>query len=282
MNYRNFFTSFLWKLGLFDLACNTFMKHAKCVLMFHGIANQDYPELHKEAQPSLTISALDKILYWVEKRFDYLTPEEFLTTKKPGVLLTFDDGLASNYDNGLQVLRKHNAPAIYFVTTQHIIDPLNWLPACQKAARMQWENLQAVPDEIAQDFYNGMTENQVKNCALDPLITIGCHSISHPFLTECTPACLNEEILGSKQYLEKLTRKPVEFFAYPTGDYNHAVGAKVIQAGYKAAFAVKRLGKTSLQYEIPRIGLYQSDDAYLSMKLSGLYMRPIRPQALIK
>jgi peptidoglycan/xylan/chitin deacetylase (PgdA/CDA1 family) len=87
---------------------------------------------------------------------------------------------------------------------------------------------------------------------------------------------LIDEVAGSKNILETITRKRVEWFAYPTGNYDRRVAQAVQDAGYRAAFAVDALGIAPAQYEIPRLGLYASDPAYLSLKLSGLYQPYIR------
>lgn len=275
MKYQNFITDVLWKIRFFEWVYKTIGKKGKFVVVFHGIASQYYEEVAKEIQPTLTKTALDEILSWLESRFDFLTPNEFLTADKSGVLLTFDDGLASTFNNGVSILEKHSAPAIIFITTQHVTEPLNWLSAYRLRAEQQWGDLKKVPSNIAGDFFNGMTIEQVSQAAHHPLITVGSHTISHPLLTNCSPKEMNDEILGSKQYLENITGEPVKYFAYPAGDYNRKVAECVINAGYEAAFAVDRHRMTSLSFEIPRIGLYQSDEAYLSMKMCGLYRKPI-------
>jgi peptidoglycan/xylan/chitin deacetylase (PgdA/CDA1 family) len=201
---------------------------------------------------------------------------EFLNTDKPGVLLTFDDGLANNHVNALPVLQEFNAPAIFFVSTQHVTDPQNWLPATRLLARKGWGMEEAVPEEIARDFYNGMSQEQLAECATHPLITIGSHTISHPFLTRCELQELEEELVGSKQVLEKITGRKIDFLAYPTGDYDARVAQAARSAGYRAAFAVDALNVASPLFEIPRVGIYASDASYLSLKLSGLHRRPLR------
>ena len=52
----------------------------------------------------------------------------------------------------------------------------------------------------------------------NPLVTIGSHSKTHPLLSQCSNEDLNVEIVRSKKYLESLIKRPVRFFAYPSGD----------------------------------------------------------------
>ncbi len=48
-------------------------------------------------------------------------------------------------------------------------------------------------------------------------VDIGAHTVTHPILTTLDIAHSKDEILGSKQYLEKITGKVVKHFAYPNG-----------------------------------------------------------------
>ena len=243
-------------------------------LMFHGVASRRYSDIPHNIQPSLCADDLRAVLAWLADRFEFLTPHEFLDTKAPGVLLTFDDGQASNYNVALPMLEAYNAPVVFFVTTQHIIDPGDWLPASRKLALAYWASEADVPAAIAEDLFNGMTVDQLKVCAAHPLVTIGAHSRSHPFLTQCSPSVLNNELVETREWLQTQTGQPVDLFAYPTGDYNRQVAEAVRQAGYCAAFVEQPVGIGMPYYEIPRIGIYESTFAYLDVKLSGLYQQP--------
>jgi peptidoglycan/xylan/chitin deacetylase (PgdA/CDA1 family) len=191
------------------------------------------------------------------------------------VLLTFDDGLANNYNNVLPVLQTLNAPAIFFVSTQHVHSHKNWLPASRAAARRHWGREENVPQELAADFYDGMSRDQLAECARNPLVTIGSHTVSHPLLTQCDRDRLEFELNESRHFLEGITGKTVSLFAYPTGDYNRAVAEAVKLCGYRAAFAenIRHVGMPA--FEIQRIGIYAAGPAYLSLKLSGVHRRAI-------
>jgi peptidoglycan/xylan/chitin deacetylase (PgdA/CDA1 family) len=122
-----------------------------------------------------------------------------------------------------------------------------------------------------------MSREQVKACADHPLITIGGHTTSHPYLTTCKGKQLEWELSGSKQTLEEITGQRIDLFAYPTGDYNAEVLSGVKKTGYRAAFVEfsHRIGDPL--FEIPRVGVYDPDPAYLSVKLSGLHTPALDP-----
>jgi hypothetical protein len=69
--------------------------------------------------------------------------------------------------------------------------------------------------------------------------------MTHPQLTrrgsktpEAYDAWLTNETAGAKAVLEQHMGKPITCFAYPYGDYNKQVEAKVIAAGFEAIFTV--------------------------------------------
>jgi len=51
------------------------------------------------------------------------------------------------------------------------------------------------------------------------LCTIGAHTLTHPRLKELRKDIAFREIQKSKVILEKLLENPVEYFAYPYGDF---------------------------------------------------------------
>jgi peptidoglycan/xylan/chitin deacetylase (PgdA/CDA1 family) len=250
--------------------------------MFHGISSHKINFLPPDVQPRFSSAELDSTLHWLKAHFSFLSPREFFETRKPGILITFDDGFANNEANALPVLEYHQAPAVFFVTTQHIIDPHNWLPATRRMVRKHWRAESDVDEMIAVDFFNGMTVEQLRRCADHPLLTIGSHTLSHPFLTQCDSSSLTFELCESKKLLESLTQKSVDLFAYPTGDYNDSVMDAAKQVGYRAAFVMDSQKLGSPAYEIPRIGLYDADPIYLALKLSGLHRPPLSKSRILK
>jgi peptidoglycan/xylan/chitin deacetylase (PgdA/CDA1 family) len=267
-------TQLLSYTGIPSLSRRLWAQKGRFVLVFHGISSRRHAQIPLGVQPYLSKGDLETILIWVKKRFPFLTPEDFFSTNRPGVLLTFDDGLANNFTNARPVLEAFSAPAIFFIPVQHIGNPQDWLSFLRETARSHWQSEENVPDELATDFYNGMSTTQVQECARHPLITIGSHTLTHPFLTRCTPAALDQEVCESKRYLESITGCAIDLFAYPSGDYNSTVAKAVQRAGYRAAFVLDSLRVGMPSFEIPRIGLYEAGVAYLNLKLSGLHRPP--------
>ena len=265
----------LWTLGVTPALVRRVARTGRFVLVMHGVAPEFDPTLPASVQPHHTAQEMRRTLSWIKQYFAILTPNQFLNSDNPGVLLTFDDGFANNVDVLLPILEEFCAPAVFFVTLQHVLNPRDWLLATRRLVEQVWHRSEEVPETTARNFFDGMTVEQLQACARHPLITIACHSISHPFLSECSLSEQEREILGSKRLLEEITGKPIDTFAFPTGDYDENSIQLVEQAGYKAAFAVDRLKLGALRFEIPRVGLYASDPSYLGLKLSGLHRSPL-------
>lgn len=265
-----------WLSGLGWLARKINFSYARFVVLFHGVATRRYRQYPRAIQPMMTTEELRNTLLWLRRsRFDFLTPQELLSSDQPGLLLTFDDGFANNCTNVLPVLEEFGAPAVFFITTQHVKDSRNWL----WATRSKLENVEIdekkVPEEVARDLFDGMNAEQLVACSQNPLITIGSHAVSHPLLTKCTTVELAYELAESKRFLEEITGREVKLFAYPTGDYNRLVAEAVQSAGYTAGFAVDSHKVGLAQFEIPRIGIYNHRASYLGAKLSGIYRAPL-------
>lgn len=62
---------------------------------------------------------------------------------------------------------------------------------------------------------------------------IGCHSMTHAYLSDLDDAGLRREIIDSKIQLEQLTGNPVEHFSCPGGRYDRHTIAMVQNEGYR-------------------------------------------------
>ena len=69
-------------------------------------------------------------------------------------------------------------------------------------------------------------------------MTIGSHTISHPFLSRIDVSRSQIEIRDSKSTIEGKLGKTVNYFCYPSGDFSDKELEFVKQAGYRAAVTV--------------------------------------------
>lgn len=127
-----------------------------------------------------------------------------------------------------------------------------------------------LPDRIIQN-YLGLTETQIGNIGRSPLMDLGGHTHNHPYLDQISKEKQIDEMLQNKQLLERLSDKPVPFFAYTGGVYNPDSITAVIKAGFQAAFAINPRGLGGeIRYELPRTDIYSPSIIKLLLKVSGL------------
>jgi peptidoglycan/xylan/chitin deacetylase (PgdA/CDA1 family) len=128
------------------------------------------------------------------------------------ILLTFDDGSETIYENALPIMHRYKFTGVSYIVYNYI------------------------------GVSHYMNADQIR--ALDAAgWEIGSHSLSHRDLT-AYPSRQMDEIVESRRRLESLLGVPVLSFAYPFGAYDSDSLHYVHQAGYIAAMG---LGNESLQ-----------------------------------
>ncbi|PIR84906.1 hypothetical protein COU16_00090 [Candidatus Kaiserbacteria bacterium CG10_big_fil_rev_8_21_14_0_10_47_16] len=148
---------------------------------------------------------------------------------RKAVALTFDDGYRDFETDALPILEKYEAPATVFVVGD------------EGASRGALEN--TIPL---------LAPDAIKRLKVHPLVTIGYHSKTHVNLRECSGEVLQSEVAPLFS---------AEFFAYPGGNYSSEAVRAVREAGYRAAFSIKRdmVGTWSDTFLLPRIVIERKD-----------------------
>jgi peptidoglycan/xylan/chitin deacetylase (PgdA/CDA1 family) len=131
------------------------------------------------------------------------------------IMLTFDDGFASNYHYAFPILKKYGMTATIFMTADRNAD--------------NFKNYASVDAPL--------TDAQLKEMS-EYGIAIESHSMTHRYLSELQSDVIRWELAESRKSLEQTLNKPVRFIAIPTGAYSAAVKRLVRATGYKAAFCM--------------------------------------------
>lgn len=122
-----------------------------------------------------------------------------------------------------------------------------------------------------------LTTPELCEMAQNPLVTIGAHSNCHNLLDQLPPDKVSDSVGKSKALLELWIGKPVEYFAYPNGNYNDMVIEAVKGTGFSHAFTTvaKPWGRNESLFTIPRIGIgrYDSMKLFKTKIASGLLKR---------
>lgn len=127
-------------------------------------------------------------------------------TKLPSnpIVITFDDGYEDNLLTALPIMEKYHMRSTVFVVAGLVgtTEYLSW----QQVLTMQEHHTE-----------------------------IGSHTLSHVGLSSLTPEQQRHEMIESKARLEKHIGRPVQFLAYPYGEFSPITKQLLAETGYKAA-----------------------------------------------
>lgn len=139
----------------------------------------------------------------LDEFYDYLRNNQPIPEKS--VVITFDDGYKGNYEYAYPLLKEFKFPATVFVISNYVGAP---------------------------DF---MTAEQLKEMS-DNGIEIESHTFKHDDLSKLDETQQLETLKKSKNDLEKIIEKPIDFVAYPFGRHNSNTRIAAEKAGYKLGF----------------------------------------------
>lgn len=166
------------------------------------------------------------------------------------VVITFDDGCESDALAAAPILRQTGFSATFFITCGRLGKP-GYLSATQLR-------------ELGGEGFE-----------------IGCHSMTHPYLTDLDQNELRREICEAKSQLEQITGRPVHHFSCPGGRYDHRVVTMARAAGYKtlATSRIEANSRNTDKFELGRVAILR-DTPILEFAaicrghaLSGMRMR---------
>ena len=218
------------------------------IIMYHSV--------NPRVEDRLTVSAKTferQMAFLKRNHYNVLSLQELVNLIKEKkkiphhtIAITIDDGYKDNYDYAFPILKKYNLPAAIFI----IINEVGW------PNRLNW--------------------NEIKIMDEGGIITFGSHTLDHPYLPDVESyEELKRQIFDSKKILEEKLGEKVNMFCYPTGGFNARVRQLVIDAGYKAAVALKSTGRypASDVFSLRRIKVSEQDNNLLLfwIKISGFY-----------
>jgi peptidoglycan/xylan/chitin deacetylase (PgdA/CDA1 family) len=167
-------------------------------------------------------------------------------------VITFDDAYASYNDIAIPILNSLDMPSALFICTG-VIGRSN-----------EWDD----PDKR----WPVMNEEVIKLLSQNGLVTIGAHTETHRSLTSLGEKDLKDEMNIPKEKLETLTGKPVNYLAYPYGQFYLNINGDVVKAaqdaGYKAAFSTN-FGSSNTaanRFALNRVDVTGADDMDTFMK----------------
>mgnify|MGYP001591208065 CR=1 FL=1 len=231
---------------------------ALTVLCYHSISSDNTivdvtPKSFKDQ-----INYLSKFYEFIsaDQAQKYLNGE--IKLKKPSILLTIDDGYKDVLDNLCPYLIKKNIPAIFFV-----------LSNSELVNRRELQN--------NKDLLGIKDVRKILEMGFD----IGSHTQTHSNLLEVSDQKLAEEIISSKNKLQRDLNTKISYFAYPKGIFSKKSVKACREAGYRLAFTTEFgvARNTVNKFLIPRIGV---DSSYSMLGFKAIFTRSIIPYFKIK
>ena len=96
------------------------------VLMYHGVprgCGPTHPVAPWENTQPLKAKVFEQHISFLERNCTFIRPEEYATARgslrRPVALLTFDDGFRNNAEVVVPILKRHNIPAVFFISSRH-------------------------------------------------------------------------------------------------------------------------------------------------------------------
>ena len=121
----------------------------------------------------------------------------------------------------------------------------------------QSSNYDVLSDTEREDAWRIMKGEEIKILAGQKGIEIGSHGVTHRNMTLLSDDELMFELIESKKYLEQVTGKTVNAFAFPFGAYSDASLKMARQAGYSLIAGVNAANVLSTKVDVPkRVGVY--------------------------
>ncbi|WP_378950380.1 polysaccharide deacetylase family protein [Pelosinus sp. sgz500959] len=120
------------------------------------------------------------------------------------IVITFDDGYEDNFLTALPIMEKYHMRSTVFVVSGLVgtTEYLSW----QQISEMQERHTE-----------------------------IGSHTVSHIGLSSLSPEQQRREIVESKVALEEHIRRPIQFLAYPYGEFSPITEQLLNEARYRGA-----------------------------------------------
>lgn len=233
-------------------------------IYYHDISVDEVEQFERHIQYYSThfspVTYEDLIQFNNTKRWD---------KKRPGLILTFDDGHRSFFEVAAPILEQYGFTGWFFIPTKFLDIAIEEQNLIAKIHRIFPKSSKSEKDRIF------LTWEHVLE--LDKKHVIGCHSFSHKRLgANLSSDQLHEEIITSKQMLEEKLAHPVDVFAWVGGEetsYCKQALNLMKEAGYRVVFQTNnsKIQKSTNLINLDRTNIESSFSLYLvRFQLSGV------------
>src|SRR5579859_1344296 len=280
--------------GVLPLAKRWVRRRGMIVLTFHRVLRDE--DIRKTASlPGMVVreSTFDHFLKYAAQNYqfaDLAHEPDWSRNAKPKLAVTFDDGWSDSATITPSIARKYQIPLLIFIVPEKMGTTQPFWPERAATVLEQQragvrrpraysiertiENLKELP---AEERNQRVGQLVAEHPATDPVIEVdrnmtweqareldrhgvrlGSHTSTHEILTAIPLTQAEQEIVGSRERIERELMKPCEFFSYPNGDCSKDVRNMAQSAGYRLAFLNQDPGVWTRDcdpYLIPRVNV---------------------------
>jgi peptidoglycan/xylan/chitin deacetylase (PgdA/CDA1 family) len=231
------------------------------ILMYHHIEPDTVPIMPYAVHAGQFAAHLDVIkragFQTLNFRELFAAMEGRISIPPKSVIITFDDGYKSFREFAMPALMTRGMTATVFVAAGEI------------GGENRWDISKGYPRRAL------MNEQEIRE-TLAAGMEIGSHGWAHRDLTACSDADQEEEVVRSRDELQKRFGIPIETFCYCYGRYEQRHFGLLKQAGYRGGVAVfcSTSKVTQQPFALWRIYVHGGDTTFrLRMKLTPFYLR---------
>lgn len=202
---------------------------------------------------------------------------------RPRAVITFDDACRGAVTAGVAELVRRGLPATIFVAPALLDGCSFWwdvlaerdsgaVPAPIRNEALQrlagrdsfireWARDLHLHQSAVPDHAEGATQQELTRAAVQPGISVGSHSWSHPNLARLPAEELVEELARPLEWLRRTVPNAIPWLAYPYGVTSRLVEEAAARVGYEGAFMAagsyvgKRTGNGRWRYSLPRLNV---------------------------
>ncbi|MFA4872448.1 MAG: GNAT family N-acetyltransferase [Patescibacteria group bacterium] len=228
------------------------------IICYHRIPTQP-----TDAHLDISLETYTRQMEYLSTNFQIVTLAKIATAiqdQRPfparAAVVTFDDGTKDWAQNVLSILANLRIPATFFISTGFIdYGTILYSHGCTAAP--------------------AITSGDVQILKQSPWAAIGAHTHDHPRLSKLDEHKAAQEILKSKQELERQIQAPIDLFAYPFGkseDFTTLTREILRAAGFRAACTIEERTASCHDdpYEIPRIVIFDEPLWMFKVRVSGI------------
>lgn len=180
--------------------------------------------------------------------------------RRPQAVITFDDAYRGALTVGIREVVDRGLPATVFVAPAFMGGQFFWWDALTASgargptesfraralnecrgvneAVRRWAEACGYQPQALPDVAACASEDELRAAALQPGITFGSHSWSHPNLARLTPTELDEELSRPLAWLRERFTCVLPVLSYPYGLSSPTVQRAAVTAGYRAGLLV--------------------------------------------